>query len=74
MQDKIGTTAGNIYRYLASKGENTTAQLKKELKLEDTTLLTMGIGWLAREGKVSLRTKGKSVYVSLTNGNTTNGS
>ena len=73
MQEQIGTTAGSIYRYLASKGENTTAAIKRDLKVEDATLVTLGIGWLAREGKVSLRTKGKSIYVSLTNGST-NGS
>jgi hypothetical protein len=68
MQDKIGIAAGSIYRYLASNGENTTATLRKELELEDANLVTLGVGWLAREGKVSLRTRGKTLYVSLSNG------
>ena len=68
MQDKIGTAAGSIYRYLASNGENTTATIRKELELDDANLVTLSVGWLAREGKVTLRTKGKTLYVSLTNG------
>jgi hypothetical protein len=66
VQEQIGSTAGSIYRTLAEKGEVTTTALKKELELDDTTLLPLGIGWLAREGKVQVRTKGKTMYVSLT--------
>jgi hypothetical protein len=68
MQERIGHAAGSIYRYLASNGENTTATLRKELELEDANLVTLGVGWLAREGKVTLRAKGKTLFVSLTNG------
>lgn len=66
MQEKIGHAAGDIYRYLSVNGENTTATLKKELELDDANLVAFGLGWLAREGKVQFRTKGKTTYVSLT--------
>ena len=65
MQEKIGTTAGSIYNYLSAKGENTTTALRKDLELDDPGLVSLGLGWLAREGKVQIRTKGKTVYVSL---------
>ena len=67
MQEQIGLAAGSIYEFLKKKGENSTATLKKELSL-DATIIPLGIGWLAREGKVNVRTKGKSVLVSLNNG------
>jgi hypothetical protein len=65
MQDKIGLAAVSIYQYLRSNGENTTAKLRKDLNL-DSNIVPLGIGWLAREGKVAIRVKGKSVFVSLT--------
>ena len=68
MQEKIGFTAGSIYNYLSTKGENTTTTLRKDLELEDPGLVSLGVGWLAREGKIQIRTKGKTMYVSLTPG------
>lgn len=68
MQEKIGTTAGKIYNHLQRHGENSTATLKKDLKVEDASLIVLGVGWLAREGKVTLRNKGKTLLVSLTPG------
>lgn len=65
MEEKIGTTAGHIYKYLSSKGEISIAALKKEIELDDPTLLPMGIGWLAREGKVTCNKKGKNIVVAL---------
>ena len=68
MQEKIGVTAGSIYNYLSAKGEITTTTLRKDLELDDPGLVSLGIGWLAREGKVQIRTKGKTTYVSLVQG------
>jgi hypothetical protein len=68
VQEQIGTTAGEIYRYLLNNGEDSTVNLKKALPVKDTTILNMGIGWLAREGKIHLRQKGKTTLVSLVNG------
>jgi len=68
VQEKIGLTAGSIYNYLSAKGENTTTTLRKDLELDDPGLVSLSIGWLAREGKVQIRTKGKTTYVSLVQG------
>lgn len=65
MQEKIGHAAGDIYRYLSTNGENTTTTLKKDLELDDANLVGFALGWLAREGKVQFRMKGKTTYVSL---------
>ena len=65
MEEKIGTTAGHIYKYLVGNGEISIAALKKEIELDDPTLLPMGIGWLAREGKVTCSKKGKNILVAL---------
>lgn len=65
MEDVIGTTAGKIYKLLHTKGEHTIATLKKELPLDDPNLLPMALGWLAREGKLTLTKKGKSLVVAL---------
>lgn len=65
MEDVIGTTAGQIYKILNAKGEHTTATLKKELVLDDPNLLPMALGWLAREGKLTITKKGKSIVVAL---------
>ena len=63
--ETIGQTAGQIYEYLDSKGESTLAKMSKDLDL-DNNFAQMGIGWLAREGKISVAQKGKSTKLSLT--------
>lgn len=65
MEDVIGMTAGKIYKLLHAKGEHTTATLKKELELEDANMLPMALGWLAREGKLTMTKKGKNIVVAL---------
>lgn len=65
MEDVIGTTAGKIYLLLETKGELTIAALKKELDVEDPNLIPMGLGWLSREGKVTMTKKGKNIAVAL---------
>ena len=62
--ETIGETAGQIWEYLDRKGESTLAKMSKELDL-DTNFTQMGIGWLAREGKVEMSKKGTSTNVRL---------
>jgi hypothetical protein len=59
MHDEIGTAAGTIWRYLDEHGETTLAKLKQGTEVSDQLLL-MGLGWLAREGKIRL-VRGKQV-------------
>src|SRR5439155_344523 len=53
MEHEIGEAAGQIWRWLEENGEATVARLKQDAKLTEP-LVYMGIGWLAREGKIEL--------------------
>jgi hypothetical protein len=64
MQAGIDSAAGIIWRYLSEHGEITLSKLKQGTKLSDQ-LLFAGIGWLAREEKLTFTTEGRSVRVSL---------
>ena len=64
MQDareaEIGAAAGTIWQYL----ETTLSRLKQGAKLPEQIVL-MGVGWLAREGKLWLVKEGRTVKVDL---------
>ena len=62
--ETIGTTAGQIWQYLDKKGESTLAKMSKDLDL-DANFTNMGIGWLAREGKISVEKRGNSTKLRL---------
>jgi hypothetical protein len=52
MGTEIGEAAGRIWQYLAEHGATTLRQLQRGTTLSER-LLHMGIGWLAREDKLS---------------------
>ena len=60
----IGLTAGQIWEYLDKKGESTLAKMSKDLDL-DSNFANLGIGWLAREGKINVTKRGNSTKLSL---------
>ena len=62
--ETIGTTAGQIWQYLNENGESTVAKMTKDLDL-NANFAQMGIGWLAKEGKVDVSKKGTSTKVKL---------
>jgi hypothetical protein len=64
MEPDIGDGAGVIWQYLHEHGETTLGRLRQGTKLSDQLLL-MGVGWLAREGKVSIVQQGRTVKLSL---------
>ena len=64
MQALIDSAAGTIWRFLNEHGEMTLSKLKQGTKLTDQ-LLFAGIGWLAREEKLTFTTEGRSVRVCL---------
>jgi hypothetical protein len=64
METDIGDGAGAIWQYLHEHGETTLGRLRQRTKLSDQLLL-MGVGWLAREGKVSIVQQGRTVKLSL---------
>ena len=64
MINNIGETAGQVYQVLEKNGELTLARLKTVTEATDFQL-SAAIGWLARENKVQINQKGKSIRVSL---------
>ena len=64
LMEQIGTSAGEIYNYLNTNGTTTFFLFLKELDLKGN-FADLGLGWLAREDKVSISKKGTSVSVSL---------
>ncbi len=63
LTEKIGYTAGTVWMTLV-KGEQGVKAIKKETKLTDKEIY-MALGWLAREGKISLREDEKDIYAGL---------
>ena len=60
MNEEIGNAAGMIWRFLDQQSEPITlTALKKGLSLS-STLLMMGLGWLAREDKLNIEMSGES--------------
>jgi hypothetical protein len=59
----IGENAGKLWQVLHEKGEASISALKKETKLEDHWLY-LGLGWLAREGKITFTLVKNKVVVA----------
>ena len=53
MITEIGIAAGDIWHYLDQRGSGTLDELAQTIK-KDRSLLLMSLGWLAREGHISL--------------------
>ena len=64
MDDIIGITAGEIWKYLSDKGTSTIMEIKSNLGVSNT-LLHLALGWLVRENKVELAESGHTYKVSL---------
>jgi hypothetical protein len=61
---EIGESAGTVWRTLSEKGEMPMSRLRKSSGLGPTAFL-LGLGWLAREGKVAFRQEENKTIVSL---------
>ncbi|MBK7142168.1 MAG: winged helix-turn-helix domain-containing protein [bacterium] len=64
METQIGKVAGVIWDILQEKGEVSLSQLPK-LVAEKDTIVYQGLGWLAREGKISYRADKNRTFVDL---------
>jgi hypothetical protein len=64
MEAEIGDAAGAIWQYLDEHGVTTLSKLRQGTRLPDQLLL-LGIGWLAREGKLQLVREGRTVKIDL---------
>ncbi len=54
MVESIGNTAGVIWGYLVEQKQPITLSALKKAIPESSTILTMALGWLAREDKISI--------------------
>lgn len=64
MINRIGEIAGKIYRTLETNGAMSVSKLKTEIG-DNTFFTDAAIGWLARENKIALQKKGRSIIVRL---------
>ena len=65
MITEIGIAAGDIWHYLDEKGNATLDQLTKGIR-QPKELILMSLGWLAREGHISLGGSETGYLASLT--------
>ncbi len=64
-EDKAGELAGKIWEALNAGGKLTGKELKKAIKTRSDKDLYLGLGWLLREGKLSVTESEKEISVSL---------
>ena len=64
MSDIIATTAGTIWEYLDQHGPTTVAKLIRETEVNEKTI-QRGIGWLAREDKVTIELVNRAETIAL---------
>jgi Mn-dependent DtxR family transcriptional regulator len=65
MIEKIGETAGKVWRIIKEKEEVNISQLPRLLN-EKSAIVYQAVGWLARENKIEYKTVGARTLVSLT--------
>lgn len=64
MLENIGSVAGTIWHYLEDNSEATITKLTREIGVNERTVL-MGVGWLAREGKLDFEQRKQGTYITL---------
>ena len=64
MLDNIGHVAGAIWHYLKKNKEATVTKMTREIGETERAVL-MGVGWLAREGKLDFEKRKQGTYITL---------
>ena len=64
MMDEVIRAPGRVWEYLNTNGEASISKIKKDTKMPDS-LIYLGLGWLAKEGKAVLRRDGGSIRAGL---------
>ncbi len=63
--DKIGDTAGEVWRFLSQESEAVSIlKLKTKLSLPNSSV-HLALGWLARENKITLEEKDGDIFIRL---------
>jgi Winged helix-turn-helix domain (DUF2582) len=60
----IGETAGLVWSFLRSNGDTSLSALEKGIEAPKA-VISMAVGWLAREGKIELKDDKRAVRISL---------
>jgi hypothetical protein len=63
--EEIGATAGKVWGFLAESGPASLSALEKGVGAP-RSLVYMALGWLAREGKVAIDRRERTIQVRLT--------
>jgi len=64
MAPEIGETAGILWHLLSDEGPQTLIQLKKKVN-GSGELVSLALGWLAREDKVNIQQDKKNLKITL---------
>ena len=64
MVEKIGIDAGKVWTKLDDKGRMNVRDLRNAIKLTERDTF-LALGWLAKEGKVTIEKDGRDFYVEL---------
>ncbi|MGD2245855.1 MAG: winged helix-turn-helix domain-containing protein [Candidatus Aminicenantes bacterium] len=64
MKEKIGATAGKIWKILQKKDQVAISHFPR-LMNEKAVLVNQALGWLAREDKIEYKTEKNKTLVSL---------
>ena len=62
--EKIGETAGLVWNFLQSHGESSLSNVEKGVEAPKA-MVSMAVGWLAREGKINVKDEKRAVRISL---------
>jgi Winged helix-turn-helix domain (DUF2582) len=60
----IGETAGLVWNFLQSHGESSLSSVEKGIQAPKS-MVSMAVGWLAREGKIEVKDQKRAVRISL---------
>jgi hypothetical protein len=64
LKTQIGETAGEVWRLLSDEGPQTSAQLKKKVKVKGE-VVDYALGWLAREDKIDFLQEKRTTRIQL---------
>jgi hypothetical protein len=60
----VGELSGRVWRHLAAEGEQSIAQVVTALE-DSADRVCMAVGWLAREGKINMKSVDGSILIAL---------